>query len=50
MKLADIDVDKFIAALRSERGTWIKVATDEGRKSTQAETVTIAYFGLSKEC
>jgi hypothetical protein len=48
MKLADVEIDDLVQALRQERSAWIKVATDEGRRHTEAERMTIcvlAAFG-----
>jgi hypothetical protein len=40
-KLADIDVYEFVDALGMERTALVNAAKEEGRRSTDAERVTI---------
>ena len=44
MKLSDIDIKELIAALRKERSKWIDVASEEGRKLTDAERATVCIL------
>jgi hypothetical protein len=44
MKLADVDVYQLVRALGMERSAWIDAAREEGRKTTDAEKVTICVL------
>ena len=44
MKLADIDVDELVRALGKERSKWIDAASEEKRRSTEAEKATICML------
>lgn len=44
MRLADLEVEDVIAALRKERSAWIDAAQREGRRETEAEKVTICIL------
>lgn len=44
MKVGEIDIKELVRALGSERSKWINAAHAEGRKSTDAETVTICVL------
>jgi hypothetical protein len=44
MKLAEIDIDELVSALRTERTGWINVASQERRKHTEAECVTMCIL------
>jgi hypothetical protein len=43
-KLADIDVYELIRALGMERSAWINAATEENRRTTEAEMITICVL------
>lgn len=44
MKLADIDVADLVRALGIERSAWITTASEENRRHTDAERVTISVL------
>jgi hypothetical protein len=44
MKLGEIDLDELVRALGAERSAWIKVASEEGRRHTDAERVTMCVL------
>lgn len=44
MKLADLEVEDVIAALRKERSEWIEVAGREKRRHTEAELTTMCLL------
>ncbi len=39
MRLADLEIDNVIDALKKERAEWISVAKQESRSNTEAERV-----------
>jgi hypothetical protein len=41
MKLTDIEIDQLVKARRAERSAWISVATQQGRKHSAGERMTI---------
>jgi hypothetical protein len=44
MKLADVDVYELVHALGVERSAWLNVATEENRRNTEAERITICVL------
>jgi hypothetical protein len=44
MKLADIEIDDLVRSLRRERSAWVKLASEEKRRHTEAERVTISVL------
>jgi hypothetical protein len=44
MRLAELDIDDVIEALKKERAEWISVAKNESRSNTEAERVTICFL------
>jgi hypothetical protein len=44
MKLADVDVYELVHALGMERSAWLNVATEENRRNTEAERITICVL------
>jgi hypothetical protein len=44
MKLADMEIDDLVRALGHERSAWINIASEEKRRHTEAERVTISLL------
>ncbi len=44
MRLADLEIDDVIDALKKERAEWISVAKQETRSNTEAERITICFL------
>jgi hypothetical protein len=44
MKLSDIEVDELGQALGLERSAWVTLASEERRRHTEAERVTICVL------
>jgi hypothetical protein len=44
MKLADIEIDELVRALGQERSAWVKLASEERRRHTEAERMTICVL------
>jgi hypothetical protein len=44
MRLADLEIDDVIDALKKERAEWISVAKQEARSNTEAERITICFL------
>ena len=44
MKLADIEINDLIKALRSEQSAWIMIAKEEGRSHSEAEKTTLCML------
>lgn len=44
MRLADLEIDDVIDALKKERAEWILIAKQEARPNTEAERVTICFL------
>ncbi len=44
MRLADLEIDDVIDALKKERAEWISVAKQEARLNTEAERITICFL------
>jgi hypothetical protein len=49
MKLADIEMDDLLRALRTVRSEWISVAQNENRRPTEAESLMICVLAALEQ-
>lgn len=49
MRIADLELDDLVDALRAERSKWISAAPNEGRGPTDAERVTICLLAAMEQ-